>query len=97
MVQGQGTGIVETLDGILPAQREQPQTGAIGLFGMCLAGQFGRDPALDVRAQLCSPLPQPCRRPLLVFLVCDRHVGRHRGEARRVLAHMGGHRFLVQI
>ena len=69
MVQGQGAGAVEALVRVLPAQGQQAQAGAIGLFGVILAGQFDLDPAPDIGPQLLPPLLQPGRRPLLVLLV----------------------------
>ena len=67
------TGI-QALTGVLLAQVEQPETEAVGLFGMFPLIQPITDPDQRVGPNVPGPVLKPPRRPLLLFLMAGGHV-----------------------
>src|SRR5437879_3190468 len=63
---------------VRPGEREEPEAGAITLFGVRLVGELVGDDRLGVRADGAGPVDQAARAPLGVLLVRLGHVLRDR-------------------
>ena len=75
---GARRGGLEPLGAVLPGEREEPEAGAITLFGVRLVGELVGDDRLGVRADGAGPVDQAARAPLGVLLVRLGHVLRDR-------------------